>query len=617
MKKLFVFFCCLLHVAGAGFAQGDSAVQDSSFSFACNASPDDVSIPWQTHAFTVQPDRRFDFKLSANRYCYVVIKAESRYADTCVLCITNTSLDTVCIYALSANNGKQLLYAGGNAVPYRTDHPYVWHTASLALTSEPNYYLIALKAAAQNVNTDYQILKPESFQRWYRSLDHLVYFYAGFVLFIGLIGLVGGTLFRRKALFIYTGYVFSLAGWILAHYGYLFAVVYPGLPRFNGIVKQVTSLASDLCLLQLITVSFAADIKKRWMQLGFLSLKVFAAALTVYYFLYFAGLAGSSIPMFVNVLWNVSLLVSVAFIITVLVRLFTANNTARLFCIAISMVSLMAVYQSLSNMGWLYNYFLNEHGMAVASLLEIILLTMGIFYNLWEEKRDKEKALMRAESERTQTLQMLIGVQEDERRRIASDLHDSIGPMLAAIKINFMRLAKAKADGKPIEDLGLKTEGIIDESIAEIRAVSHRLMPKGLSSKGLITLLNEYFKSLEETHNIRIHFTHDINVSLDKEVQLNLYRMISELSLNAAKHSAAEELCVSMRTTAYETVMEVKDNGTGFVKDTSNGSSLGLKNVQSRVEYLKGKMQLVSAPGRGTAVQIIIPHNESSELHQA
>jgi signal transduction histidine kinase len=152
--------------------------------------------------------------------------------------------------------------------------------------------------------------------------------------------------------------------------------------------------------------------------------------------------------------------------------------------------------------------------MTMASLLEVLLLTFGIFYKLWEEKTGQEKELKIAESERARTLQMLIGVQEDERRRIAGDLHDSIGPMLAAIKINFMRMAKAEPAAA--EELGRKTETIIDDSLAEIRAISHRLVPKNLSSKGLITLLSDYFAGLEAMHAIRIHFTHQISVTFQR-----------------------------------------------------------------------------------------------------
>lgn len=616
MKQLRVLLGWFLILLNESNAFAGDGLRDSSFKISSAVSPGYFNPFARAYRFSLNPYRKFDFGLPTPNYCCVVIKAQSRVPADYILCVNNTSLDSVFIYRLQPHGPNQSLYAGGNAVSYEAGRECVWHTASLRLEASPTYYLLAVKAPSQNVNIDYQIMEPAAFRRWYRSLDRTVHAYAAFVLIIGLVCFGGGLLFRRKVLLVYTGYVLSLAGWILAHYGYLFPEVYPSFARLNTVIKQVTSLVSMFCLLSLVTLSFRAELQKRWLN-AFLFLKLFSVALLLFYGLHLAGAFGAYNPAFVNILWNVSLLVSVCLIVTALAALGKANRTARLFCIAISLVSLTAVYQSLSNMGWLYNYFLNEHGMTMASVLEALLLAVGIFYNLWEEKNNKEQALTIAETERTRTLQMLIGVQEEERRRIAGDLHDSIGPMLAAIKINFMRLAKAKAEDKPMEGLVTKTEGIIEDSIAEIRAISHRLMPKSLSSKGLITLLADYFSGLEAVHGIRINFSHDINVSLSKEVQLNLYRMISELSLNAAKHSGAGWLCVSIKTGPHETVVRIKDDGTGFTKEAKNGATLGIKNVQSRVDYLKGKMQLVSVPGEGTNVQILIPHNGDSEFHQA
>jgi signal transduction histidine kinase len=404
--------------------------------------------------------------------------------------------------------------------------------------------------------------------------------------------------------------VVILAAWILAHYGYLFAELYPSLPILNSVIKQVSTLAAMLCLLHLITISFETELTKKWTQRTFSYLKAFTALLIVFYLVHMTtGFASGHIAL-INIFWNVTLLISVCFVITVLAILIRTSRTARLFCTAISLVSLMAIVQSISNMGWLYNYHLNEHGMLVASLLEMLLLTFGIFYNLWEEKTQREEQLKITEEERAKTLQTLITVQDEERKRIASDLHDSIGPMLAAIKINFRRMAKAKMETVVSEALVIKTEAIIDDSLTEIRNISHRLMPKGLSSKGLLTLLSDYFTDLETVYSIRINFTHEITMALENEIQLNLYRMISELSLNAAKHSEAKWLCVSIKTYQTETMIEIKDDGTGFTRGAKNVSSLGLKNVQSRVEYLGGKMKMESTPDKGTTIEISIPHGQ-------
>src|SRR6185312_12168259 len=154
--------------------------------------------------------------------------------------------------------------------------------------------------------------------------------------------------------------------------------------------------------------------------------------------------------------------------------------------------------------------------------------------------------LLALEAEQTITLKRLIAVQDNERKRIAGDLHDNIGPLLAALKINFRRIINVKEEKRQLE-LVEKTEEIIDDSIIEIRNVAHNLMPKSLSSKGLINTLHDYFADVEQLYNKRIIFNHDVQSIFEPELQINIYRVISELLLNAAKHSNAKIITISVR----------------------------------------------------------------------
>jgi signal transduction histidine kinase len=178
--------------------------------------------------------------------------------------------------------------------------------------------------------------------------------------------------------------------------------------------------------------------------------------------------------------------------------------------------------------------------------------------------------------------------------------------MLAAIKINFQRVVK-KTPGRAPDTLIAKTEDIIDSSMAEIRNISHQLMPKGLAAKGLAASLSEYIYNLREVYHIPVHFKHNITAALNKDVQLNVYRIISELVLNGAKHSKASCISASVETPEGNITIVVQDDGQGFDPVQISDASLGLKNIESRVEYLKGNIQIKSAPGKGTCITIVIP----------
>ncbi len=608
MKPLSCFLTWVLTIYISSYClANDNSVQDSTFYFTSNFSPNQVDLSIHTATFSLQKNRRFNFWLTS-KYCYIVVKVKGSKPVPYHLSLDNTSLDEVFIYSLHSNGTKQFLYKGGNTMPYNTNRLYVWHTASIITKEQPSYYLIAVKTLAQNIILTYQILPDAELRNAYKSLDRLIYFYSGIILLITLISFIGYLVFKRKTLLIYCGYVLAVAAWILAHYGYMFAFIYPTLPIVNAVIKPASSLLAMLCLLNLITQLIKQEKKGKWMSNALFFSKIITASLIIIYLVHLFSSFTSIELTVVNIVWHLSILFSIASIGIVLALNFKSSKTVKIFSIGIGLLLLAAFFQIFSNAGLVYSPFLNEHAMVIGSLLEMAVLTFGIFYNLWEEKRDKEEELKIAERERSRAFKMLISVQDEERKHIAEDLHDSIGPMLAAIKINFLRMAKAKAADAAIDNLVAKTENIIDESIAEIRNIAHQLMPKGLSSKGLITLLNDYFTNLQTIYALRINFTHTINVALEKDVQLNLYRIISELSLNAAKHSEAKTLTVSMETLPEETLVVIRDDGKGFRDELKESTSLGIKNVRSRVDYLGGKVHLNSLPGKGTTIQISIPH---------
>jgi signal transduction histidine kinase len=306
-------------------------------------------------------------------------------------------------------------------------------------------------------------------------------------------------------------------------------------------------------------------------------------------------------------LWHIELLMLMGLVIFIPFHFFKETNIAKIFSAAMLVICMMTSFQLFSNAGILHNYFLNEHGMSLAILIENSIMAFGLFYGLLEERKMKELQVLALESEQMSTLKKLITLQEQERKRIAGDLHDNIGPLLAALKINFRRLITAKEEQKQME-LVEKTENIIDDSITEIRNIAHNLMPKCLSAKGLINTLDDYFENMEQLYSKKIFFKHDVQSVFEPELQMNVYRITSELVLNAAKHSEGQEISVSIESKKQILSVNIRDNGQGFnLKHNGNKNSLGIQSAESRVHYLKGKFRLQSQPGAGSTVNIEIP----------
>ncbi len=209
--------------------------------------------------------------------------------------------------------------------------------------------------------------------------------------------------------------------------------------------------------------------------------------------------------------------------------------------------------------------------------------------------------------------QSLLEGQEDERSRIAKDLHDGLGGLLSGVKL---QLGAMKGNLILTEENGIAFNRVLnnlEESIAEMRRVAHNMMPETLLRFGLPQALEDYSSSLshQQAFTIQCEFR-GMEKRLDSSTEVVVYRIVQELINNAVKHSGASAILVQiMRHDEERLNITVEDNGKGFDPKFTGSDTAGLRNISSRVKYLNGKMDIQSEPGNGTSVYIeceIKPH---------
>ena len=201
------------------------------------------------------------------------------------------------------------------------------------------------------------------------------------------------------------------------------------------------------------------------------------------------------------------------------------------------------------------------------------------------------------------TRAMLEG-EERERRRIAQDLHDGLGGMLAGVKINLSGLADGKQ--QPPHDLELhKIIGQLDTSIGELRHIARNMMPETLLKYGLQTALKDLCEFYMRG-NMRIVFQpFNIQASLPLALQINIYRIVQEIVANAVRHAQAQHIILQCSQNDPGFFITVEDDGIGFDQDELlDKKGMGLMNVRSRVDYMNGRLEVISAKGEGTTVNI-------------
>ena len=206
---------------------------------------------------------------------------------------------------------------------------------------------------------------------------------------------------------------------------------------------------------------------------------------------------------------------------------------------------------------------------------------------------------------RSRFVEQVFTAQERERRRIAVDLHDGVCQMLAAARL---RIESIASDPKA-EELTVLS-GILQQSIEDIRAISHNLHPTVLYDLGIAAAIKNACHDLAESGSCQVDFESDrVPDSLPKDMQNHLFRLVQEALQNAAKHSGCDRIVVTL--TYEDSVLEVrvKDNGSGFTAEdhsaTSTGS--GIMNMRERARCLGAEITIDSAAGRGTEIFVRAP----------
>lgn len=222
------------------------------------------------------------------------------------------------------------------------------------------------------------------------------------------------------------------------------------------------------------------------------------------------------------------------------------------------------------------------------------------------KENEKQAAIAKGKIEVTQAV---IDAEESERQRIAGDLHDGVGQVLSAARMNFSALKDQLPTLTEEQKLEIKKiSSLIDKGCSEVRSVSHQMMPLDLQHNKFHKAVENFVLNLTGNNFKTNVFIEGIDVELSFEGQNILYRIIQECVNNVIKHSKASQLDVSIIKDEEQLAITIEDNGIGFdVEDAKSKAGVGLKNIRTRLKYLNGSMELNSAKGAGTCVMLFVP----------
>ena len=210
------------------------------------------------------------------------------------------------------------------------------------------------------------------------------------------------------------------------------------------------------------------------------------------------------------------------------------------------------------------------------------------------------------------SLNSMLEGQEQERRRIAQEIHDGIGPLLSTIKLNLETIASDLNEQTSAAVLNNihSTSEILDSAAEDLRSISRDLMPKLLIDFGLTEAFDNLCRRINNTKKIKVNFYHSLEKErLDNLTELGLYRIGQELLNNALKHSGASVINIQLIQHPNSIVLMIEDNGKGFDPNILNTENrgLGLINVESRAKAFGGDFFIDSINGEGVTATVEIP----------
>ncbi len=250
----------------------------------------------------------------------------------------------------------------------------------------------------------------------------------------------------------------------------------------------------------------------------------------------------------------------------------------------------------------------------------IIVLTFSYLMYVNRMKQRQRNRLYEDKLQHSADLtKAMLQAEVQERKRIAFELHDGLGPLISITKMNVTNILEDDTLSKQRQrDLLHKTVNNLDDTLYEMKYISHNLAPMILLEKGFEAAIKDLVTKIKHLKQYDVQYNiNGLNGSLEPLIQHALYRTIQEVVNNIIKHARASEINLEILQSKHDITVMIEDNGVGFIGKTPEAEGLGLRNAESRIQGLNGSFFIDSMMGRGTIISIILPLTKATQATSA
>lgn len=239
----------------------------------------------------------------------------------------------------------------------------------------------------------------------------------------------------------------------------------------------------------------------------------------------------------------------------------------------------------------------------------LLLMVLLLSYFIFKSRSNRQRAILHEMdlNQQTALTKAIIEAEESERNKISFNMHDGLGQYLSVIKMNLQSVKDKVSVDERTANVFDATQKMVDESITEMRSISHQIMPNEVMRKGLANALKDLIEKIDSNRLKIILDVDSLSSAIDTDIQLVIYRILQECINNVIKHSKADKLNIHISQHDNRLRATVQDNGVGFSTSRSDYDGIGLQSIQTRVKYLKGTLNIESQRDKGTEIHLDIP----------
>lgn len=629
--KFFLYKLCTFPAAGMAllFLLGASAeikaqswyigkgnITFSEISF-LEENPDTLQIEtvlkeYEDGKFTPVKGNFANFGQTKNRYWMHFSAYTNHQGRDLMLEIDNSHIYDLNVYSIS-NHGTKLLYHTGSDRAF-SQRPFPYRNFVFPIHLPPGqetHYFVLLDRRGEVLKLGINIYDTIVYQE-HHNLNYWFYgCFTGILVFIMIFNIFLWFTLHDHIHIWYTLYILLILAFVLADNGLGFEFIWNNYPMINKHIRTLTGILAFVVQLHFMQLFISQSRNNSRLYQPVNWNKWFFTALLILSVLPLAFRFNFSEPVS-NVFY---ILFSIAYSMGVLLvglslaeKIVQKNRTAMIYLLAIFPLMLQIAVVMLSRWHILSVPVDTTITMSVSILMEVIVLTLGLTVRYNYFKKEKDKLALALVNQQKATMKKVLEAQEDEKRRIAEDLHDDLGGTLSYVKGILSDLTRPQ-DEKQLQML-FNSQHLLDKACEDLRLIAHDLMPVDFSNTQLSKAIEEAVTKAKVASGIEFSFTSGgIFKDLDKNLELNIFRILSELVHNVRKHSNARNASVQLTYHQDFLQLMVEDDGCGFNPESRQISNpgIGLKNILSRVDYIHAKIYFDSGK-QGTTIICNVPY---------